>query len=97
MFNSPAEVGNLGCSLWISLLHPCGVVDSQPLYFLERHCKPLQATPRLLAVAIDAPHLAIVVLVAHAPHAADAASRRGDFWEEVSRIHEGWGGGFIAL
>ena len=66
-------------------------MGDRPLLFLERHCKPLQASPRLLAVAIDAPHLALVVLVAHAPHAADDEKVREEFWEEVEHIHDRWG------
>eukprot|EP00959_Pyramimonas_sp_CCMP1952_P404643 8480389-Pyramimonas_sp.AAC.1 len=61
------------------------------MYFQERHCRPLQASARMIVVAIGASRLVLIVCVAHAPHAADKEEVRGEFWEGVKEVHEKWG------
>ena len=59
---------NLGVELWVSTVVPYATKDGRALYLEARHLRPLEASARHLVVRCQAPHLDMVILVAHALH-----------------------------
>ena len=68
MYNSAATAeGSYGCSLWVNLQQPYGHRANKPLFFRPDYAVVTDLSPRHLVVQVDAPHMRLTILVAHAP------------------------------
>ncbi|CAE7293862.1 unnamed protein product [Symbiodinium sp. KB8] len=68
MFNAAAtDRGQLGCALWVTRTRPYATSGTTKFYFQEHHFAVVGFSHRHISVAVDAPHLKILVMVAHCP------------------------------
>ncbi|CAE6938018.1 unnamed protein product [Symbiodinium natans] len=76
--------GQLGCSLWINKSIPYATVKDQHHYVKESHVSILGYGPRYLVASVVAPHLRILIVVAHCPYQGHGESPE-EFWRLISK------------
>ncbi|CAE7364014.1 unnamed protein product [Symbiodinium sp. CCMP2592] len=98
--SSATAEGSGGCALWIAKQTPYARIQGQRFYFQEQHFVVSGHSDRHLTVSISAPHLRLLVIVAHCPslanHSADVVV---NFWQARHReiVKRPSGSDFIIL
>ena len=90
VFNSAAQAGQSGCSLWVSRRIPFAAKDGQFLCLSLNQCHVLVSEPRLLLVRVRAPAVSWLLSVAHAPHSKRPEEEREAWWSRATRVIEGF-------
>ena len=81
--SAATDAGTLGIALWVSLKEPYAHHKGEPLHLQRGHCNVYGFSPRHIAVAITAPFLRMVVLVAHAPNSLRKPVQEvEEFWRQ---------------